>query len=152
MSAETRPAGASVGIRAGAFVVVNVALVALYLDTLVSALPPLVAEGRALVVVPVSAIATVAFATMHPMLRRLDTHAARLALFAGFVAAGIGAFTTYVVLTLGAPEPTLGSVLGLAALVALAQLLYGAPLFLALAAVNKLLSPVLVARPARAWV
>jgi hypothetical protein len=53
---------------------------------------------------------------------------------------------------LGSPEPTLLSAAFFGLLVVMAQLLYGAPLFAGLAVLDKLLSPVLVARPARAWI
>jgi hypothetical protein len=139
-------------LRGVVFVALNVALVALYLDWLVGALPPIAGEGRDLVVLPVSAIATVGFAGMYPALLRAQTHLGRLAVLGSSIAIGMTAYTGYVVARLGGPEPTWTAAILFGVTVALAQALYGAPLFLAIAAFNKLLSPFLLARPVRAWV
>jgi hypothetical protein len=137
--------------RALGFVAINVALVAAYLTWLVGVLPPLAGEGVELVVLPVSVIAAVAFAGMYPLLRRSETHLGRLVVLGLFVVVGIAAFTGFVLARLGAPEPSLGSTVGFGVIVVLAQLPYGAPLFVGVAALNKLLSRFLLARPVRAW-
>lgn len=139
-------------VRAGAFVVVNVALVAVYLEWLVRALPPLGAEGRELVVVPVSAIAFFAFAGMVPALRRARTHAGRLAVLGAGIALGVTVYTGFVLGRLVHAEPSSAASILFGAFVVFAQLLYGAPLFVAIALLNKLLSPLWLARPVRAWV
>lgn len=148
-SSATRPRGTA--LRWAAFVALHAALVALYLDALVAALPPLRDEGRDLVVVPVTALAAALFVGMHPILRRARTHLARLGVLAGAVALGIAVFTALLLVRLGTPEPTLASALGLAVLLVLAQVLYGAPLFVGLAATMKLSSPFLLARPVDRW-
>ncbi len=137
--------------RGAAFIALNVALVALYLDWLVGALPPLAGEGRDLVVAPVSAIAVVAFGGMYPALLRARTHLGRLAVLGSSIALGVTAYTGYVVARLGGPEPTWTAPILFGVFVLFVQLLYGAPLFLGIAVVNKLLSPLLLARPVRAW-
>ncbi len=138
-------------LRASAFVALNVAAVALYLDVLVAALPPLAVAGRALVVVPVTVVAAVAFAAVHPWLLRSETHAGRIAVFGAFAAGGMAAFTGFLLARTPPPEPTLLSTLGLAVVLVVAQLFYGAPLFLGLLVLNKVGSPLLLARPARVW-
>ena len=141
----------SSALRASSFVVLHVAVVALYLDALVGVLPPLMLEGRELVVVPVTVVASIAFAGMHPWLTHARTHLGRIAVFSLFAAAGVAAFTGFLLTRIAPPDPTLGSALGLAAIFVLAELLYGAPLFLGLLVLMKLGSPLFIARPVRGW-
>lgn len=139
-------------LRWSAFALINTAVVVAYLEWLTGALPPLEVEGRELVVVPVGAIALVVFTVLHPLVVRAETHLGRLALLLFAVAVGIAAYTGYLLARLGPPEPTLASAALLATLLVGAQVLYGAPLFAGLAALDKLLSATLVARRVRAWI
>lgn len=144
------------GRRVG-FALTLATVVALYTTWLVDALPPLRDEGRELVVVPATAIAALVLAAIHPAVVRASSHALRLALLV--VATGV-AMLLYTATLMVAfdwlaqlEEPLAFAALrtaGFALLVLAAQVLYGAPLFVAVAVVAKLTSRVLVGRPATA--
>lgn len=134
-----------------AFVGVNVLAVALYLEWLRSWLPPLMDEGRDLVLVPVTCIASITFLLMHPVLMWIESHLGRLSLLAAAFGGGIAAFTATFFVSLGPQRADLPSPLGLLVFAVLMQVLYGAPMFLGLAGLNKVLSPILIGVPARRW-
>jgi len=138
-------------LRFAAFVALNAMLVAWYVDALVGALPPLAQEGQDLIVRPVIIIAVLGFAAMYPLLRRAKTHALRLAVLVTFVVAGACVEAIVFVTSTGGPDPSLSSLVGVAIFGVAVQLLYGAPLFAGMALLNKLASPVLIARPASRW-
>jgi len=137
-------------VRRLAFAWTHALIVALYVRWLVEVLPPLRDEDPMLVVVPVTAIAALVLAAIHGAVREAQTHARRLALYGLAVASSVLLYTVYVVLVLSvftsAPHPW-----GFVALVVLAQLLYGAPLFVLVGVSLKLTSPLLVGRRVRAW-
>jgi hypothetical protein len=138
-------------LRTLAFAGTHALLVALYMRWLVDALPPLRDEDPTLAVLPVPAIAALVLAAIHPAVSAATTHAQRLALYGVAVGSSMLLYTLYLVIALSvftsAPNPW-----GFIALVVLAQVLYGAPLFLLVGASLKLTSPLLVARPVRAWI
>lgn len=132
--------------RSVGFVVIHTAIVAAYMAWLTSALPPLATEPPELVLLPVTAIAAVMLSLAYEPIRAQRTHLGRIAVMLVAALGAMAAFAGFFVMRVEAPNP-----LALASLVMFFQLLYGAPLLLAVLVIAKVTSPILIARPARGW-
>lgn len=132
-------------LRALGFVALHAAIVGAYLSLTSALLPPLRGEGPALVVLPGTAIAAIALALMQPIVRAARTHAARFAVYASFTAIALIAYALIFAFALSPGS----NPLGVFVFVTLVELVFGAPLFLAVGASAKLTSDFLIGRPAR---
>jgi hypothetical protein len=139
------------GVRYAGFVALNAALAGGASYYVWRSLPPLRVEPATLLFVPVTVLSFLALVGLYPVLVRLPRGIPRaLALYGAFAAVLVG-YGLYLAFGLGMVSRPPGTPLFVPAFLLLAVgagHLYGFPLLLGLAVVNRLLSPVFFPRPA----
>lgn len=136
-------------MRGVAFVLLHAAIVGAYLRGLCTVLPPLEGEGEGafrFVVAPVVAIAVAALTALYVVVRRLDSHGARLV---ALLITAWAAMIVYALFLTAALAPAIPILFIPFALVV--QAIYGAPLLAGVAVSCKLTSRWLIARPVTRW-